>query len=380
MLSPQELSSLIGAIYDCALDPGRWPVALDHVRDALSFRIATIAHLDLRKGAIMWDFTSGVEQPWLDAMAGFSEDTVTLWGGPARMNSFPLEEPVLLSAVTNPQEWNDNRVYRDWVAPQDIHDLVGLSILRDRLSIAALALMRARAAGPVGEDELIALRLLVPHLKRALEISRILEAQVVTAATFGTVLDGLAAAVFLVDGNLVVLHANEAGRRMLDSGDPIALRRNALEVREPEGASVALRLAIGRAARSDIVGRTGLGVPVQTTDGVPLVLHVLPLRHGALRSRIEPRATAAVFVAPSVTPPPLPLDAVVALFDLTPAEARVLDLVAAGRGREEAAAALGIQVNTLKTHLLRIFEKTGCRRQPELVALMAAFRTPFADG
>jgi hypothetical protein len=53
-------------------------------------KAAACGHVDLRKGAMIWDFTSGVEQPWLAAMAGFSEDTVTLWGGPARVDAFPL--------------------------------------------------------------------------------------------------------------------------------------------------------------------------------------------------------------------------------------------------------------------------------------------------
>jgi hypothetical protein len=33
-LSPQEISKLIGSVYDCALDPSRWELTLDELRNA----------------------------------------------------------------------------------------------------------------------------------------------------------------------------------------------------------------------------------------------------------------------------------------------------------------------------------------------------------
>jgi DNA-binding CsgD family transcriptional regulator len=89
-------------------------------------------------------------------------------------------------------------------------------------------------------------------------------------------------------------------------------------------------------------------------------------------------ATAALFVAPAVQPPPPPLAAVAALFELTPSEARVLELVGAGRGNAEVAAALGVSVATVRTHLLHLFDKTGTHRQAELAALLASFSLPLA--
>jgi DNA-binding CsgD family transcriptional regulator len=38
-----------------------------------------------------------------------------------------------------------------------------------------------------------------------------------------------------------------------------------------------------------------------------------------------------------------------------------------GKSVEEAAAAMGVTVNTARTRLKRIYNKTGIRRQPELV-------------
>jgi len=64
-------------------------------------------------------------------------------------------------------------------------------------------------------------------------------------------------------------------------------------------------------------------------------------------------------------------------FELTPAELRVfLSIVEVG-GVPGAAAALGIAETTVKTHLHRVFAKTGVSRQADLVKLAAGFANPL---
>ena len=87
-------------------------------------------------------------------------------------------------------------------------------------------------------------------------------------------------------------------------------------------------------------------------------------------------AAAAIFVAPAAAPAPAPSDALSALFDLTAAEARVFSKIAAGKTLAEAAGDLGVEASTAKTHLLRVFNKTGTHRQAELVKLAASLSMP----
>jgi DNA-binding CsgD family transcriptional regulator len=58
------------------------------------------------------------------------------------------------------------------------------------------------------------------------------------------------------------------------------------------------------------------------------------------------------------------------LYGLTPAEAAVALAVLRGEGVRAIADGLGISVATARTHLHRIFEKTGTERQAELVRLI----------
>jgi DNA-binding CsgD family transcriptional regulator len=57
-------------------------------------------------------------------------------------------------------------------------------------------------------------------------------------------------------------------------------------------------------------------------------------------------------------------------FGLTPAEVRLVLRLVSGDSLRSAAKALGIQYETVRTHLKSIFQKTGTCRQAELVILV----------
>jgi len=66
------------------------------------------------------------------------------------------------------------------------------------------------------------------------------------------------------------------------------------------------------------------------------------------------------------------IDAIARSYGLTPGEARVLQAVAEIGGVRPVAVALGLSHTTVKTHLRHIYQKTGTKRQIDLVRLVAA--------
>ncbi len=56
---------------------------------------------------------------------------------------------------------------------------------------------------------------------------------------------------------------------------------------------------------------------------------------------------------------------------LTPMEGRVLAQLAQGLGVADIAAASGVTVHTVRTHLKHLFEKTGASRQSDLIRLLS---------
>src|SRR5260221_3623663 len=67
--SPQELSKLIGSIYDCALDPSRWEHTLAELRDALDCQTAVLHLNDLDHDRLLIYRTVGIEPHWLEQQA-----------------------------------------------------------------------------------------------------------------------------------------------------------------------------------------------------------------------------------------------------------------------------------------------------------------------
>jgi DNA-binding CsgD family transcriptional regulator len=73
-----------------------------------------------------------------------------------------------------------------------------------------------------------------------------------------------------------------------------------------------------------------------------------------------------------VTLPPAPtVELIQSLFDLTPAEARVARGLATGESVGEIASAGGTSVSTVRTQVRGVLEKTACRRQADMIALLS---------
>lgn len=358
---------MIGSIYDCALNPALWSNTLPALCRRLNFRMASLI-LAANPGArSLLDITAGITEEQRVQMLAHSEAAVEAWGPPGTLAFLPLDTP-LLRSVVNPAA-GESRFVRELCLPLGFFDNLSIMFSRDSASFCVLSFGRHLDDGPVGESEIAAVRVFVPHLKRALAIRRLLEARAVERATYHAVLDTLAVAVLLVGPDLRLLHANCAGETMLRGGDPLGLHRG--RVTAPKGLAAALQAAL--AVTPANIGRRGLGIPARACDGRELVLHLLPI----VAASPLAGAVAAVFVAPALHPPPAPLAAVAALFELTPAEARVLELIAAGRSNATTADTLGIRVSTVRTHLLRIFAKTRTERRSELVSLLASFALPL---
>ncbi|MDX8450344.1 helix-turn-helix transcriptional regulator [Mesorhizobium captivum] len=376
-LSAEALSNLIGSIYDCALEPARWPGTLARLNNSLDFANGGVVLQALPSGDMLLDVWSGLEPVWLEQVPQYAADSVETWGGAEAMRNFPLGEPFVLSQVRDRSEWENNRFSREWAKPQGIHDFLAVGLVRDATTMGSIGFGRHDSQGEIGEFELEAARLLIPHLQRTVVISRLLDIKSVVATIFESALDALAVGVLLVGADLRIVYANQAARATLAAGDVIHSERGVLTLRQPTWAA-ALAAAVRQAAEdAAAIGRRGFGIPAGHRDGRPFVLHMLPLKSGTLRKGLARSAVAAIFVTPAISPAPVPLDALAALYDLTVAEARVFEQIAAGRTTLETAAALGIRRTTVKTHLEHIFLKTEVSRQADLIKLAHSLAMPL---
>jgi DNA-binding CsgD family transcriptional regulator len=376
-ISLERYSELVGSVYDCAIDPSLWQTTLGDLARDLRFANSVVALHAVPSGESLMLSTTGIPAEWQLRMNDDIGSVYELWGGVAKAVQFPVDEPVVQSHQTPRDSWESNAWYKNWVEPQGLFDAVAMKIAEERTLFGSLTFGRMRAAGEIGEDELAPLRLLAPHFRRAVTISNLLDLKTVLASTFAATLDALAAGVFLVGADLRLVYHNPAAGSLIRPGGPLDIAGGRLRITADPAATASLEAAIGVAARDEsALGRKGMGVPLRGMDGNPLLIHVLPLKRGDIRPELEQRAIAALFVTPAANEPQLPADALALLYELTPAETRILLLVAGGMEQARVAETLGIAPATVKTHLQHVFDKTGCRRQADLVKLAASMSPP----
>jgi|SRR5690242_14313899 len=189
-------------------------------------------------------------------------------------------------------------------------------------------------------------------------------------------LDGLTAGLFLVDAAARILHVNTSGRAMLTSGAILLNSAGRLAPAKTAARGMFKRLlCIAAAGRVD--GANPGCVALTSDEGECWLAHVLPLAR--VRSRQDndgSAAVAAVLVRKAALGRPAP-ETLAKLYQLTPAELRILlAIVEVGRV-PDIAAVLKVSETTVKTHLRRLFSKTNTSRQADLVKLVACFANPL---
>lgn len=377
-LSTGKLSELIGLIYDAAIDPERWPAAVEEIRVALDFETGVLGLNELPSSRMLLNVTTNIPADYARRIPDYSIDILEQWGGWDNIFALPTDQPAVLSRI-NPSAVDfattTNRYSLEWGKPQGLVDVLGLFLAKDNTGLGSLGLGRHVSAGPIGEWEIEGAGLILPHLQRAVTINRLLDLAALARSTFETTLDTLTVPILLVAASMRVIHANPPARDVLAAGDLFHLHNNVLTA--SNGVAQALAAALAATAREESrIGRKGLGIPARRADGSVAALHVLPLRPS--RVPAGHLAVAAIFIAQANTPFVAATDVLAALFGLTPAEAGVFDQIAGGRTVAETSHKLAIEESTVRSHLTHLFDKTGVRRQADLAQLAAALAIPVA--
>lgn len=370
-MTDEELSGLIGRIYDCAIDPGRWKGVLGAIAAAVDAAVGMVAVHDLVANRPVRTFAHGMPAPalWLYETRYATRNPIA-----EALATRHVEGTVdTLGSLVEADGWTQSKMYREFMRPLGLGDVLGVAALRNARRGVWLGMIRRRAQPRFGAAEERLVRMLAPHVVRAMRFSDILELRAVEAHRLAAVLDGLATAVWLVDGQAQVLHANAAAEALLRRDGVLRVARGQLTAAAPAEASL-LAGAIQRAAAGGAADRAAeAGLPIgDGMAGEGLVVTVLPLR-GAGPSDA---AAVAVLAQDPTTAGRAPLRAFGELHGLTPAELRCLGEIALGRNVPDAAAALGVAPSTARTRLNAIFQKTGTASQAELARLLAAFTPP----
>lgn len=376
MQEAEQVSALVGHIYDAAVEPARWSDTLRRVRDFVGGSAAALFSKDAARKTLDVYYDDGGIDPHYKQLY---RDTYAKLDPSTSGHVFAdIGQPVSTANLVPLEEFVETRFYKEWVRPQGLVDFVCAVLDKSATGAAMFGVFRHERNGVVDEETRRRMHLMVPHIRRAVLISRAIDLKTAEAAAFADVLDGLTAGLFLVNEGGRIIHANASGHAMLAERSVLRASGGRLLATDAY-ADAALSEIFAVARHGDAaVGTRGIAVPLGAPAGEPYVAHVLPLTSGSRRrAGATYAAVAAVFAHRATLEATSLPEAIARLYKLTPSELRVLLAIVQVGGVPETAEALGVAEATVKTHLHRLFGKTGAARQADLVKLVAGFANPL---
>jgi len=247
-------------------------------------------------------------------------------------------------------------------------------------ALSVVSINSSEQRRPFGSDEADLLRALMPHLQRAVLLHRRLADVELRSGGLASALDRLPHGVFLLTAGARVMFVNRAAEAMLATKDGLDVQRGELIGATPADTRdlhVALASALALARGDGAAGRTTCRLR-RPSDRAPYLVIAAPAPPDAARIELAHPA-AILFVTDPERQPHLPIERLRSIFALSPAEARVAQALGRGDTLDEAADRCVISRHTARTHLRRIFEKTGTGRQAELMRVVLSIESPTID-
>ncbi len=376
MTEADALSALVADIYDAALDRLLWPRVLAQIASFVGASAAGLLSKNTISNVGDAHYHFGVSEHYLRLY----RETYWQFDPLAPLVFYDAGRVTTVSDYIPDDEFREGRFYKEWVEPQGFINSANVVLEKSATICAILSIIRGKVDGLVDDNARRRMELITPHVRRSVLIGNIIDLKAAEAATFADTLDGIAAGMFLVDENGRIVHANAAGRALLAAGEILRAAGDRLAAVNGQADQSLLDIFTAAGSGDAAVGTKGIAVPLSARDGECYVAHVLPLTSGTRRrAGTAYAAVAALFVHKAALTTPSPPEAIAKTYTLTPSELRVLLAIVNIGGVADTAAALGIAETTVKFHLRRLFEKTGARRQADLVKLVAGFANPLAD-
>ncbi len=368
-LGEDEVLDLVGSIYDAALDARLWPDVLNRIGDAVGGPQVVFGFYDPANGIA--DMHAPRTDP--DVVRSFG-DWIDIPPLPCTGNYRPGE--VFSGAdVIAQEEFTGTAFYHELWRPAGFSAApLVTNLFADGGTSGHIA-----SHGPLnrpadsGQKRLFAA--LAQHLVRAVALQRRLYRLTVGNQCMLNSLDELHQGFLLVDAGARPLFVNSLARARLDARDGMHLETGALSASDADGRRALRGLIASCAAETSLAAGGGGDIALSRGSGrLPLDVLVTPIQPETAMATIpwtsSQRAVAIVLVSDPETEKEARVEDLRERFGLTPAEAALALEIIKGDGRQATADRLGITVGTARSHLSRIFDKTGVRHQAELVRLL----------
>lgn len=378
VISHEELSGLIGLIYESALEDPQWKRFLDRMAELFP---GTGAMLFGHEGERVFpSYVHSGKLPEILRTDGFEVDFLHIQkiGGLSAMLLSPNGFVGRSKKYVEPRSYERSNFYKTLMQPYGYHHFMNLKLdaRNDRSAQIAFVIPADPVVEAAVHDPLFeTLRLLAPHAVRALKMARALTMARNALSVMGGFLDTIVLPMVVMTSKAEFVFANAAGRRLLAREAPMQVAGDGrVEMRDAQDArafAAKLREMEGQPVAS--------GMRIEGDDGQfslcltpfrPALSDVNPLD----RDLLQEERLFAVFIS-QCGGDAINLSLLRDVFGLTAREAEVCGALVAGQSPAQIADASDRSLKTVRNQIQAVYEKVGVTSQAELSEALSVFRT-----
>lgn len=363
-----DFDATVIALYDAATSMSKWPVFLERMCELFEAPVSQVVYYDFELEKLTFRMQRGLDgfppemhKRYLELSP--QDEYVRA------MQKFP-GKPLTNAMHTDRQSFESTEIFREVYGPSGI-SAFGRAIAVHLEPSAFVSLGRRSTDPPFDDGHCMLLGRLVPHLRRAFTLHRRLALLDINQGEVLASLDALPLGIVLTDADGRIRQANRTAREiaerrdgLLFTGDFIAAGRQADSAQLQQ----AVRNAVSGALDGGVAPAQAVSIARNNGSGdYPVVVSAVWSNPRQLGLGHLDHPLAVLFVTDPDRPQEAPAELLQRLFGLTGAEAAVAEKLVAGHSLPQVAKMLGVSHNTARTHLNRIFSKTGTARQSELV-------------
>lgn len=372
-MSEVDILTLIEICYAAALDVDLWPSVLAQVAAVVGARGSALVPQDERRATDT--IASG-------SLAEAQDEYLNAWwrDDPWARGSqeFKPFDGLLLREcdLVDPDCKRSSAFFQDFCRRYRIGDFAACFFIdrRDRCNYT-LSIFRDPDQGPHTAEALDQLRILTPHVARALAVSRVLRDAREYASSVISGLDHLSFGTIVIDGLGCARDINATAEGFMGSFLRVDNERH-LHALFPADQERFDHL-IAAASQGSILLSPSSMLLRSTAEKAPLLVEAVPLRYGETSLLVtRTRRGGVLLLLHELFAPAQPQnEALLMQLGLSPAEARLAQLVGRGHSPRTAAAVLKIAESTARVHLRSCFSKLGITRQSELAIMVTRLDT-----
>lgn len=353
--------STVLKVHRAALDPAGWSDALASVSDVLGSAGAVMRVLPLSPMQRSFAHLGNITQ---DQVAGYDAACGPICPRQAYARAHPGPTVRCDALILSEREMDRDPVY-DWFRRNGLRYFLGTTLARTPDREIFFNVQRTARQGHVQKPDLEMFERFLPHLRHAIRVGGLLGTLDGPWRLNRWLLDRLPAAAFVLDAAGNVVMTNSQAEQMAAANDALTVVAGRLQAR-----CTGEQPVIDRALAGALPGETGGGFRLARESGQAAYLGLIhPI--GPAHPLADSEAAALLLLSDPASPNMPAPDLLRALFGLTETEARVAALIATGAPIDNAAARLGMALETARVHLKSIYRKMEVAGRDELIAVVA---------